>query len=474
MSSASGRRPGALLAVSIAALSLAGVGAPAAAQVLPDPYSGSAVADTVLRAELRYRLLGASGEDAELAAFYGRRGHVPVWFDAGPKPAAEALLARLRDAADDGLDPASYAPEQLAAALDQANSGDPAAVADAELALTRTLVRFALDLRQGRGEAGPAFVDPQLPETAPSARRLLAALGEGEAPDVAALTRMNPIYDGFRRALAAHRAAGGAPADEALILANLERARALPPEFGDRFILVDTAARQLWLYEDGEVRTAMKVAVGKPSLPTPIMTGLIRHAIFNPYWNVPEDLVRTTVARNVLDQGLGYLQTEEMVVYSGYEADAVELDPATLDWEAIYRGDLQVRVRQKPGPRNMMGKVKLMLPNPLGIYLHDTPNKAVFGEEARYVSSGCVRLEDALALSGLLFGDRAPAAAAGGEIERQVELDQPIPVYITYFTAMPAAGGLARREDIYGRDAPLLAALGHGAADTAIVAQGGR
>ncbi|HVI32104.1 L,D-transpeptidase family protein [Phenylobacterium sp.] len=429
----------------------------------------------MLRAEVRYRLVAPAADEGDLAAFYAARGHAPIWIDGGLKPEARALLERVRDAAADGLDPERYRPDELAAALDAAAGGEPARLAEAELLLSRALAAYVIDLRQGRGDARPAFVDPQVAPPPLSARALLDQAAKGEAPDLTALTRMNPIYDGFRRALAAHRARAAAgdadPAEEGLILANLERARPLPAEFGDRFILVDTAARQLWLYEDGELRTAMRVAVGKPSQPTPLMTGLIRHAIFNPYWNVPADLVRTTVAQNVLDQGLGYLETEGMAVFAGYEDDAPELDPTTLDWQAIHRGDLEVRVRQRPGPRNMMGKVKLMLPNPLGIYLHDTPNKAVFGEEARYVSSGCVRLEDAVALATQLLGDTALEKAASAEIEQQVELEKPVPVYITYFTAMPSGGGLALREDIYGRDAPLLAQLqGGGSA----LAQAGR
>jgi murein L,D-transpeptidase YcbB/YkuD len=392
-----------------------------------------------------------------------------IWFEAdAPDARADALIRRLRDAAGDGLDPAVYQPDALEALVADARSGDPAAREAADAALSETLVRFVRDLRQGRAGLRAEFIDPGVSAPPPSDADILAAAAQDD--DLAAALRMNPIYESFRRRLAANRSAGGDPAEAALILANLERARLLPPELGDRYILVDTAARQLWLYRDGQLLTAMKVAVGKPSLPTPIMTGLIRHAIFNPYWNVPADLVRTTVARNVLDQGLAYLQHEGMVVYAGYEEGAAELDPATLDWQAIYRGDLEVRVRQKPGPRNMMGKVKLMLPNPLGIYLHDTPNKAVFGAEDRYVSSGCVRLADALALAGLLFDADVQAMADAGDTERQVDFDRPIPVYITYFTAMPEGARLARREDIYGRDQPLLARLAEGTTIAAVAA----
>ncbi len=444
-------------------MTLAGVGAPALAQdVARPPLSADVgVLGEEVREALRARL---SGEDAALARAYAARGFAPLWLDrdtAEVRPPADALMAAVRDAASHGLDPADYHPDDLAQALAEAADGDPDRLAVAELALSRTLVAYVGDLRRPRGDAGWAFVDPQLPARARDPEAILRAAGQGEGdPDLAALTIMNAIYDAFRAELAALRAGPGDPARQAVVLANLERARALPPDLGPRFILVDAAAGQLWLFDGDQPVTTMKVAVGKPAHPTPIMTGLIRHAIFNPYWNVPADLVRTTVARNVLAQGLGYLQTERMVVLSGYEDDAVELDPATLDWAAIERGDVEVRVRQRPGPRNMMGKVKLMLPNPLGIYLHDTPNKAVFAEQSRYVSSGCVRLEDALSLATLLLGKRARTAAAGEGEEQRVDLDEPLPVYITYFTAMPGPDGLALRRDIYGRDPALLAQLG--------------
>lgn len=245
---------------------------------------------------------------------------------------------------------------------------------------------------------------------------------------------------------------------EELIAANLERARALPPTLGDRYILVNAAVGQLWLYDHGQVAKTMKVVVGKPTLPTPMMAGLLSTATFNPYWNVPEDLVRDTIAQRVLKEGLGYLSDQGMEVLSDYGDHPTVLDPAKVNWRDVASGAREVRVRQKPGPKNMMGVVKLAFPNPLGIYLHDTPMKELFGLDQRTASSGCIRLEDARSLATLLVGPEVVSAAtASGQGEREMPLAAPVPVYVTYLTAEPAADGFVFRPDVYGRDKAWLA-----------------
>jgi murein L,D-transpeptidase YcbB/YkuD len=180
--------------------------------------------------------------------------------------------------------------------------------------------------------------------------------------------------------------------------------------------------------------------------------------MFNPYWNVPEDLVRTSIAPKVLARGQSYVTDDGLLVLSDYSEKAVPLDPAGVDWQAVARGDVTVRVRQRPGPKNMMGKVKLMLPNPLGIYLHDTPMRDDFARSQRLASSGCIRLEDALRLARLLVGEkRFERATNDPGRERRVDLKKPVPVYITYFTAMPTPQGLVVRPDVYGRDSQRVA-----------------
>ena len=115
-----------------------------------------------------------------------------------------------------------------------------------------------------------------------------------------------------------------------------------------------------------------------------------------------------------------------------------------------------LRVRQLPGADNMMGAVKFMLPNNLGIYLHDTPDKSLFARESRTASSGCVRLEDAQRLARWLFGE-TPVVSG---LNQRVDLPSPVPVYVTYFTAWPEPQGVVTRADVYGRDPALFARLG--------------
>ena len=157
---------------------------------------------------------------------------------------------------------------------------------------------------------------------------------------------------------------------------------------------------------------------------------------------------------------------------SGWEADAKVIDPATVDWAALKPGRFPYRLRQKPGPDNALGQVKFMFPNSHDIYLHDTPSKKLFDRARRTFSHGCIRVENPLVLAehllrlgGAKGWDRARIDAALAEgTQRTVMLRQPVPVYLTYGTAVVAADGAVRfRPDIYGRDARMMPHLGRNA-----------
>ncbi len=242
------------------------------------------------------------------------------------------------------------------------------------------------------------------------------------------------------------------PDRSALIRTNLERARVLPTDPGRRYILVDAAGARMWMYENGRVADTMKVIVGKASDPTPMLAGLLHYVLVNPYWNVPPDLARERVAPGVLSKGVKYLKTMRYEVLSDWGETPTVLDPKTIDWKAVAAGTAEVRVRQLPGKDNSMGKMKFVLPNDMGIYLHDTPDKHLFAAADRHLSAGCVRVEDAQRLAKWLFG-KVPTPD-GKAPEQRVELPEPVPVYMTYLTAAPAAKGLVFREDTYGRDRP--------------------
>jgi murein L,D-transpeptidase YcbB/YkuD len=245
---------------------------------------------------------------------------------------------------------------------------------------------------------------------------------------------------------------------ERLLQLNLERARALPVSVGDRHVVVDAAAQRLYLYEDGRVKDTMKVIVGKPSEQTPMIAGLIRYAVLNPYWNVPPDLVKSRIAPHVLKRGMSYLKTMGYEVLSDWTEDAKAIDPKSIDWKAVAAGQVNIRVRQKPGRHNGMGKMKFMFPNNMGIWLHDTPDKDLFGESERMFSAGCVRVEDAPRLARWLFGK--PLVPESSAPEQHVALGRPVPVYITYLTAAPSDRGIAIRNDFYKRDRDRLRAGG--------------
>jgi murein L,D-transpeptidase YcbB/YkuD len=343
---------------------------------------------------------------------------------------------------------------QLKAAVGQATGGNPEALARAELLLSHALVLYVSDLHRPPPADSPFIVDAALAPTAPEPRQLLeeAAAAPSLGSFLQAAERMNPIYDSLRAALAAERN----PERARLIRLNLDRARALPSDPGRRFILVDAAAERLQVYEDGHVRDEMKVVVGKPDMQTPILSGLIRFAVLDPYWNIPPDLVRDKIAPRILAGDKDYLKQQHLEVLSDWTENASVLDPDQVDWSSVAAGVFPLRVRQKPGPNNVMGRVKFMLPNKLGIYLHDTPDRYWFAVADRRRSSGCVRLEDAGRLEKWLFDGAMPKP--DGQPEQRVDLPAPVPVYITYFTAMPKpGGGIAFQKDGYGRDKVLLA-----------------
>jgi murein L,D-transpeptidase YcbB/YkuD len=181
----------------------------------------------------------------------------------------------------------------------------------------------------------------------------------------------------------------------------------------------------------------MKVIVGKPASATPDMAALLRYAKLNPYWDIPPDLVRMSIAPQVAERGPGFLQQRRLVTVDRYGDTPKLIDAATVDWRAVRRGTVKVGVRQLPGADNMLGRVLFMFPNRLGIYLHDTPNRASFARADRHISNGCVRLERAAAIYRWVFGHDLPPAHAARPDQR-VDLREPIPVFLVKFSpAMP-------------------------------------
>jgi murein L,D-transpeptidase YcbB/YkuD len=344
---------------------------------------------------------------------------------------------------------------RLRQAFAEALEGKPAAVARAELMLSQAFADYVVDRRTPPEGSDMVYVDAELAPPKLTAREVLDEAGAAPSlrAHLAEVRRMHPIYEGLRRGLASRD-----PAQQRIIWANLERARAIPANPGRRYIVVDAAGARLWMFEDGQVRDSMRVIVGKPSQKTPMLAGLIRFTALNPYWNIPPDLVPTRVAKHVLKEGTGFLRRDRLQLLSDWSDGAHRLDPAKVDWRKVAAGRQLLRVRQLPGPGNMLSSMKFMMPNDLDIYLHDTPDKASFAQADRRLSSGCVRVEDAARLARWFYDGRPPVPS--GAAEQRVDLPEPVPVYITYLTALPTGkGGIAFQQDVYGRDAALLARL---------------
>jgi len=391
----------------------------------------------------------------EIAAFYAERGNQPVWIaDGALRPGALALIRRIADAANDGLDPEHYGVAELLAAEQTAQSGDRKALARAELLLSRAYTAFVRDLRVP-STGGMKYVDSGLAPEAPAPRDLLEAAATAPAlsEHVAAVTAMNPLYESLRRGYAGWRAGPGPrpAAEDALIRTNLDRARAIAGG-ARRYVIVDVASARLWMIEDGRVvGDPMRVIVGKPDMQTPMMAGLMRYVTLNPYWNMPPDLARER-ARKVLSGGTGLIARERLQILSDWGDSPRLLKASQVDWGAAASGKRSLRLRQLPGGANVMGNIKFMMPNDLGIYLHDFPDKSLFERADRRLSSGCVRLKDAPRLARWLFGGEPPKPA-GADPEQNVDLPEAEPVYIAYLTVLPdGRGGLAFRPDTYGRD----------------------
>lgn len=237
------------------------------------------------------------------------------------------------------------------------------------------------------------------------------------------------------------------------IAINMERAYRLPPtRTFDRYVVVDSGAAMTYLFDGDRMVDGMRVIVGSPDTKTPMMAVLMRNAKANPYWHVPPEMVRTLTAKKVKEQGLSYFDNFHYEVLSDWSGNGRIIDPKTVDWKAIAAGRKQptMLVRQLPGPWNSMGEMKFEMPNDYGIYLHDTPVKELFAKEDRWISNGCVRLEDYRRFATWVFG-RAPQPTSARE--QIIELPRPVPVYMTYLTVTPRGNGIVFRPDPYGFDA---------------------
>lgn len=523
---------------------------------VPAAETPTAVAHSAGRTEaLRVALLPAGAADEGARRFYEDTAYHGVWFDAGGAASrAEALIAALEDVASHALPANRYPVIALRAAVEAAKAGDDAAMAAAEIALTKTYLGYASDVTSGILE--PRRIDRDLhvfPER-PDAQWLMARLAQSTDPAafIASLAPQAPGYDRLRAELARLDAIAGvgdwganAPGGRSLkigdrgprvaairarlttlgdlqptapvenvdgatpvdleafdleletavrgfqrrhglnddgvigkrtiaamntsaaeragqVRVSLERMRWMNRDLGHRHIIVNQADYNVRLVEGGETLFNERVVIGKARKHrTPEFSDLMSYLVLNPTWHVPRSIASKEILPK-LQADPTYLQRNNMRLVSG----GGTVDATAQDWSLYSASDFPFRVKQRPGSRNALGRVKFMFPNQFNIYLHDTPSKSLFKKDARAFSHGCVRVQDPMRLAEILLAPQTEDAPAyiqrvlGRGKERRVNFEEPVPVHLTYRTAWVTEDGERHfRADVYGRDARILSAL---------------
>jgi len=342
--------------------------------------------------------------------------------------AARDLRKTVEGAAREGLNPADYGLARLVAAIDegQGASLDAAANASAaslahDYAFGRVGDRAAMDWYiAGSGDAGAL------------ARGLEQAIAAGTPR--AYLMGLLPS-DRRYIALRATLAETDDPALRDRLRANMERWRWMPRDLGPDYLYVNVPSYQLKVVSAGDAVSTYTVIVGAKDTPTPQLASPASSLVVNPWWNVPQSIIKSS---NLRPGRAGYI----------FKRNA----------------DGSLSVRQPPGTRNSLGRIKINLVNDQAIYLHDTPAKAAFGRDARALSHGCIRVKDIDQLAAELMA----VDADGGQLDVALASDRTATlrlgrtwqVYLVYFTAdIDNDGQVVALADPYGRDPGLIAEL---------------
>jgi len=310
-------------------------------------------------------------------------------------------------------------------------------------------------------------VGAKSPEVVALRQRLIAS---GDL-DPAAGT--SPIYDsyveaGVRRFQARHGlnttgqmnaatlAAMNVPAETRLrqLELNVVRLRAYSGNLGQRYVIVNIPAAVVETVESGVVHSRHAAGVGKIDRQSPIMNAKITEVNFNPFWTVPASIIRKDLIPKMRKEP-NYLTENRIRIYN---QQGQEIHPQQVNWNSDEA--TRYMFRQDPGGElNSMGFVRINIPNPHGVYMHDTPAKGIFGDDFRFVSSGCVRVQNVRDYIEWLLKDTPgwsreqidATFKAGSRIDARIA--QPVNVYWTYITAWATPDGLVQfRDDIYNRD----------------------
>src|SRR6516164_3420175 len=491
----------------------------------PAPAANPAVASEPaaardLLAAKNNAIFASKREHAAVEAFYQNRHLAPLWLDKGVENArAQAVIARLKNAAADGLDVNDYKTPTFAGL-----SAD--ALAEAELKLTQTLLTYARHLQSGRFPYPRVSNNIELPQEPPDAAQVLVKIAEA-ADAAAALDDFSPPHEGYKKLKAMlAQMRGKAPATKEIaqgqvlklnakapmedprvpllrdklgltgdasdlrydaklaeavkkfqranelpvtgnldsktvtelngpsrdkqidtVISNMERWRWYPRDLGKAYVVVNLPDFTLRVvHNDAEVWST-RIVIGKPDMPTPLLSETMKYITINPTWNVPPS-----------------------IVYNEY-MPALQRDPTVLERQGlklVYNRDGSVHIYQPPGEANALGRIRFNFPNRFLVYQHDTPDKYMFAHDVRAYSHGCMRVQDPAKYAEVLLDIARPnenwtadrIKRMFGTGEQDIQLPAQIWVLLTYQNAfVDDAGKLQIRRDVYNVDSRTLAAI---------------
>ena len=256
--------------------------------------------------------------------------------------------------------------------------------------------------------------------------------------------------------VAALNGATGVSKDD--IVANMERWRWEPNDFGAFHVEVNIPEFTVWIMKDGAPVHSTRVVVGRPTNQTPLFSDEIENIVVNPYWNVPPSIATNEIKPHLIANP-NYLSGQNMEMLSGSKV----IDASAIDWTSTNINNYHIR--QKPGGSNALGQIKFLFPNDLDIYLHDTPSKSLFARSYRAYSHGCVRVQNPMDFAGALLETNPNYSedtlkGMFGDKEKWVSLKNHIPVHLMYFTLRADDDGTIRSYgDVYGHNKKLIALL---------------
>ncbi len=304
------------------------------------------------------------------------------------------------------------------------------------------------------------------PSVVPLRKRLIiagdleATAGEGDIFDSyveAAVRRFQARHgitiDGIVRQATFERL--NVPADVRLaqLKVNVDRLKAATGHLPERYVMVNIPAAQVEAVQDGVVDNRHIAIVGRPSRPSPDVNSKITEINFNPYWTVPVSIVRRDLIP-LMQKDPNYLASEHIRIFDQHHN---ELKASQIDWNS--NEAVNYLFKQDPGSFNSLGILRIQFPSPDGVYMHDTPEKNLFGDDMRFDSSGCVRVQNVRQLVYWLLKDTSDwsHAAIDGAIQSgervDAKLKKPVPVFWVYITAWATADGVVQfRDDIYHKD----------------------